>query len=90
MNRTLIVSTMRCLLGVRKKTAVRYLLIDTRIIGGLRINGFIWRGCVINIHKSHAVRACFGRQRGRRFYCDFLQRFIQLSALHGVDFRIAL
>jgi len=46
---------------------MKQLLIDIRIMCGLEINDFIWRGCLINFHESHAVRACFERQRGRLF-----------------------
>jgi hypothetical protein len=59
---------------------MKQLLIDIRIVRGLEINDSIWRGYVIIFHKSHAVRACFERQRGRRF-CFVNRRLFGTAAL---------
>jgi len=46
---------------MKQKNNMSKLLINIRIAGGLGINVFNWRGCVIEFHKLHAVRARFGK-----------------------------
>ena len=66
---------------------MKQLLIDTRIGSGLEINDSIGRGCVINFHKSHAVRACFDRQRGRRISFSGSTLLAQKRILHRLPMK---